>query len=70
MSGVISKNKILVLGGSGRLGTALKNSREFKNADFPIRSDLNLLKVKTIKKLQFISLLLEEILLQKAPLNT
>ena len=50
MSGVISKNKILVLGGSGRLGTALKNSREFKNADFPIRSDLNLLKVKTIKK--------------------
>jgi len=48
MSGVISKNKILVLGGSGRLGTALKNSREFKNADFPIRSDLNLLKVKVL----------------------
>ena len=50
MSGVISKNKILVLGGSGTLGTALKNNSEFKNADFPKRSDLDLLNIKTLNK--------------------
>ena len=50
MSGATQKNKILIIGGSGTLGTSLKDAFEFRNSDFPNSKNLNLLNKKNIKK--------------------
>ncbi len=50
MSGVTQKNKILIVGGSGTLGSSFKKSFEFKNADYPSSKSLDLTNKKSIKK--------------------
>ena len=49
MSGATQKNKILIIGGSGTLGTSLKDAFEFRNSDFPNSKNLNLLNKKILK---------------------
>ena len=44
------KNKILVIGGSGRFGSVLKKTKSNYNLIFPNKNKLNILKPKTIKK--------------------
>ena len=47
----LKKNKkILLIGGSGILGSAIINSKKFKNLDYPSKKKLDLLKKDTIKK--------------------
>ena len=43
------KNKILLIGGKGNLGSAILNSKIFKNLDSPKKNKLNLLNKSTIK---------------------
>ena len=43
-------NKILLIGGSGSLGSSILKLKLFKNIDSPPRKDLNLLNTKSIKK--------------------
>ncbi len=45
-----SKNKILLIGGSGTLGSAIKKSNLFKNISSPTKENLNLLNKIQIKK--------------------
>ena len=51
-------NKILLIGGSGSLGSSILKLKLFKNIDSPPRKDLNLLNTKSIKdkinRLEFI----------------
>jgi len=50
MFGKISKKKLLITGGSGNLGRALKNNSFFKNSYFPTKSELNILNKKQLKR--------------------
>tara|TARA_B100001564_G_scaffold207804_1_gene174926 strand:+ start:112 stop:864 length:753 start_codon:yes stop_codon:yes gene_type:complete len=51
MSGELQKkNKLLIIGGSGNLGKALKNDNFFKKSYFPSKRKLNLLKKSQIEK--------------------
>ena len=43
-------NKILLIGGSGSLGSSILKLKLFKNIDSPSKQDLNLLNTKSIKK--------------------
>ena len=43
-------NKVLLIGGSGTLGSAIINSKIFKKIDAPKKKELNLLSKKKIKK--------------------
>ena len=45
-----SENKILLIGGSGTLGSSIIKSKLFKNIDAPSKNKLNLLKRANIKK--------------------
>lgn len=42
--------KVLLIGGSGTLGSSIINSKVFKNLDYPTKKKLNLLKRQNIKK--------------------
>jgi len=44
------KNKILLIGGSGTLGSSIIKSKSFKNLESPTKKKLNLLKRDSIKK--------------------
>jgi len=44
------KSKVLLIGGSGNLGSAIRKSKLFKKIDSPQRKKLNLLKKSTITK--------------------
>jgi len=44
------KNKILLIGGSGTLGSSIIKSKSFKNLESPTKKKLNLLKRDCIKK--------------------
>ena len=44
------KSKVLLIGGSGNLGSTIKKSKLFKQIDCPKKKNLNLLKKATIKK--------------------
>ena len=43
-------NKVLLIGGSGTLGSAIINSKIFKKLDAPKKRELNLLSKKNIRK--------------------
>ena len=47
------KYKILILGGSGNLGSILKKKVFFKNQFFPTRKEINILNFKKLKKFIF-----------------
>ena len=44
------KNKIVVTGGTGRFGRALRKIKTKKNISFPTKEELNILDVNSIKK--------------------
>ena len=47
---MLNKNKIVVTGGTGRLGKVLKNHKSKKIYLFPSKKELNILKINSIKK--------------------
>ena len=47
------KYKILILGGSGNLGSVLKKKGFFKNQFFPTSKEINILNFKKLKKFIF-----------------
>ncbi len=49
MFGKISKKKILVTGGNGNLGAALKKNNFFKKSHFPTKKELNILNQNQLK---------------------
>ena len=47
---LLRAKKILLVGGSGALGSQIIKSRSFKNLDFPPKKNLNILKRATISR--------------------
>ena len=47
---MIKGNKVLLIGGSGTLGSTFVNSKIFKKLDAPKKKELNLLNKKSIRK--------------------
>ena len=47
---MLNKNKIVVTGGTGRFGKVLKNHDSKKKYLFPVKKELNILKINSIKK--------------------
>ena len=50
------KNKIVVTGGTGRFGRALRKIKTKKNISFPTKGELNILDVNSIKNSEIIFL--------------
>lgn len=50
MFGKIFKKKLLITGGSGNLGKALRNNSFFKNSYFPSKNELNILNKNQLKQ--------------------
>ena len=47
---MLNKKKIVVTGGTGRFGKVFKNYNSKNNYLFPTKKELNILKIKSIKK--------------------
>ena len=48
MFGKIFKKKILIIGGNGNLGKAIRNNAFFKNSHFPTKNELDILNKKKL----------------------